>query len=83
MLFDLQSHKPLERGERNVISLERQVRIAAGLLSVLGVIVGAAIHPAGYLLSALIGAGLVFAGITNSCGMSMILARLPWNQASA
>lgn len=74
---------PLEQGERSVISLERQVRIAAGLLIVIGVIIGAAIHPAGYLLSALIGAGLVFAGITNSCGMSMVLARLPWNQASA
>ena len=74
---------PLERGERNVMSLERQVRIAAGTLSVLGVIIGASIHPAGYLLSALIGAGLVYAGITNTCGMSVVLARLPWNQASA
>ncbi len=73
---------PLVRGERSVISLERQVRIAAGLLSVLGVIFGALIHPAGYGLSALIGAGLVYAGATNSCGMSMVLARLPWNQAS-
>ena len=74
---------PAERGGRSVISLERQVRIAAGLLSVLGIIAGAWIHPAGYGVSALIGAGLVYAGVTNSCGMSMILARLPWNQASA
>jgi len=73
---------PLVRGERSVISLERQVRIAAGLLSVLGVITGAWVHPAGYGVSALIGAGLVYAGVTNSCGMSMVLARLPWNQAS-
>ncbi len=73
---------PLVRGERSVISLERQVRIAAGLLIVLGIIVGAWSHPAGYGLSALIGAGLVYAGVTNSCGMSMVLARLPWNQAS-
>jgi len=73
---------PLVHGERSVMSLERQVRIAAGLLSVLGVILGALIHPAGYGLSALIGAGLVFAGVTNSCGMSVVLARLPWNQAS-
>jgi len=73
---------PLVHGERSVMSLERQVRIAAGLLSVLGVILGALIHPAGYGLSALFGAGLVFAGVTNSCGMSVVLARLPWNQAS-
>ncbi len=74
---------PLVRGERSVISLERQVRIAAGLVSVLGIIAGAWIHPAGYAVSALIGAGLVYAGVTNSCGMSMVLARLPWNQATA
>ncbi len=74
---------PAVRGERSVISLERQVRIAAGLLSVLGIIAGTWIHPAGYALSALIGAGLVYAGISNNCGMSMVLARLPWNQAGA
>ena len=74
---------PLLRGERSVISLERQVRIAAGLISVLGIIAGALIHPAGYVVSALVGAGLFYAGVSNTCGMSMVLARLPWNQVSA
>jgi len=73
---------PLLRGERSVISLERQVRIAAGLISVLGIIAGALIHPVGCVVSALVGAGLVYAGVTNTCGMSMVLARLPWNQVS-
>jgi glyoxylase-like metal-dependent hydrolase (beta-lactamase superfamily II)/rhodanese-related sulfurtransferase len=72
---------PVERGGRNVISLERQVRILAGVLVVLGVAGGALAHPAFYGLSAFIGAGLAFAGITNTCGMSLVLARLPWNQA--
>ena len=66
-----------------MISLERQVRIAAGLISVLGIVAGALIHPAGYMVSALIGAGLVYAGASNTCGMSMVRARLAWNQASA
>ena len=74
---------PLLRGERSVISLERQVRIAAGLISVLGIIAGALIHPAGYVVSALVGAGLFYAGVSNTCGMSMVLARLPWNQVNA
>ena len=74
---------PLLRGERSVISLERQVRIAVGLISVLGIIAGALIHPAGYVVSALVGAGLFYAGVSNTCGMSMVLARLPWNQVSA
>jgi hypothetical protein len=33
-------------------------------------------------LSAFIGAGLVFAGITDTCGMGMMLSRMPWNQVT-
>lgn len=71
---------PLLQGDRRIISLERQMRIAAGGLIVLGVVIGALWHPAGYALSALIGLGLVYAGASNSCGMTMVLAKMPWNQ---
>jgi rhodanese-related sulfurtransferase len=70
---------PIVRGKK-AISLERQVRIAAGSLVLLGVMLGWLVHPALYGLSAFIGAGLVFAGITDTCGMGMMLARMPWNQ---
>jgi rhodanese-related sulfurtransferase len=70
---------PIVRG-KTAISLERQVRIAAGSLVLLGVMLGWLVHPALYGLSAFIGAGLVFAGITDTCGMGMMLARMPWNQ---
>jgi rhodanese-related sulfurtransferase len=66
--------------DKQVMSLERQVRIAAGLLVLIGVILGASISSWLYGLSALIGAGLVFAGITDTCGMGMLLAKMPWNQ---
>ena len=69
-------------GSRKTISLERQVRIAAGSLTIMGVILGATIHPAFYGVSAFVGSGLVFAGVTDTCGMAMILARMPWNNAS-
>ncbi len=72
---------PVVRGKR-AISLERQVRIAAGLLVLLGVGLGWFVHPAFFGLSAFVGAGLVFAGITDTCGMGMILARMPWNRCS-
>ena len=65
---------------KKAISLERQVRIAAGSLVLLGAVLGWFVHPAFVGLSAFIGAGLVFAGITDTCGMGMILARMPWNQ---
>ena len=62
------------------MSMERQVRIVAGSLVVFGVILGACVHPAFYILSAFIGTGLVFAGITNWCGMAKLLQYMPWNK---
>ena len=70
---------PVERGARQVMSLERQVRIAAGTLVVLGAALGTWVHPGFYGLSAFVGAGLVFAGVTDTCGMGLVLARMPWN----
>jgi rhodanese-related sulfurtransferase len=70
---------PVERG-KHAVSLERQVRIAAGLFVLLGVVLGYFVHPLFIGLSAFVGAGLVFAGITDTCGMGMLLAKMPWNQ---
>jgi rhodanese-related sulfurtransferase len=71
---------PVQKGKK-VMSLERQVRIAAGSLVVIGAVVGQFVHPGGFGLSAFVGAGLVFAGITDTCGMGMMIARMPWNRA--
>jgi len=67
------------RGKR-MVSLERQVRIAAGLLVLLGCLLGWLVHPAFVALAAFVGAGLVFAGVTDTCGMGLLLARMPWNR---
>jgi rhodanese-related sulfurtransferase len=72
----------VKRG-RKTISLERQVRIGAGSLVITGVLLGWLVHPLLYLLSAFVGAGLVFAGVTDTCGMAMMLAKMPWNQRSS
>lgn len=76
-----QAGLPVVRGKK-AISLERQVRIAAGSLVLLGSAIGFFVTPYGIGLSAFIGAGLVFAGITDTCGMGMVLARMPWNQTA-
>ncbi len=68
----------VERG-RKAVSLERQVRIAAGSLVLVGAILGF-FYPPFIFLSAFVGAGLVFAGITDTCGMGLLLAKMPWNQ---
>jgi len=65
---------------KGVISLERQVRIAAGSMVLIGVILGTWVHPGFYGLAGFVGAGLAFAGITDTCGMGMLLAKAPWNQ---
>jgi len=73
---------PVIRGKK-AMSLERQVRIAAGSLVLIGSVLGWFVHPYFIGLSAFVGAGLVFAGVTDTCGMGMILARMPWNQCAS
>ncbi len=72
---------PVVKGESKVWSLERQVRFTAGLLVVVGIVLGFAVTPYLFILSAFVGAGLVFAAVTDTCGMAMVLARMPWNKA--
>ena len=70
---------PVVRGKQ-AISLERQVRIAAGLIVFIGALLAIIIHPNWAIIPAFVGLGLMFAGITNWCGMGLLLARMPWNQ---
>lgn len=70
---------PVEKG-RAVMSLERQVRIAAGSLVLIGALAGFFVHSAFLVVPALVGAGLVFAGATDTCGMALLLAKMPWNR---
>ena len=72
---------PVIRGQK-AISLERQVRIAAGFLVLTGAVLSVE-YPWFIGLSGFVGAGLMFSGITDTCGMGMILARMPWNQVSS
>jgi rhodanese-related sulfurtransferase len=72
---------PVNRG-KTAISLERQVRIAAGALVLVGTTLGGFVHPYFLGLSAFVGAGLVFAGLTDTCGMGLLLARMPWNRVA-
>lgn len=70
---------PVTRG-KGAISIERQVRIAAGSLVLLGLVLGWNVHRYFLGISAFVGAGLIFAGITDWCGMGLLLAKAPWNQ---
>ncbi|MEZ6243301.1 MAG: rhodanese-like domain-containing protein [Phycisphaerales bacterium] len=62
------------------LDVMRQVQITAGSLVLLGVVLGAFVTPWALILSAFVGAGLVFAGASGWCGMAMLLSHMPWNK---
>ncbi|MEN3584287.1 rhodanese-like domain-containing protein [Streptomyces sp. ZYX-F-203] len=65
---------------RRTWGMERQVRLAAGALVLLGLLLAVLAHPAALVLSALVAGGLVFSAVTDTCGMAAVLARLPHNR---
>ncbi|MEQ1861544.1 MAG: rhodanese-like domain-containing protein [Chthoniobacteraceae bacterium] len=72
---------PCESSGGKVVPLERQVRIAAGAIVLIGALLGWFVNPLFAWLSAFVGAGLMFSGITDTCAMGMLMARMPWNRA--
>ncbi len=75
-----QSQIPMAAQGKKVIPLDRQVRIAAGCLILIGAALGTWVNPGFYGLSAFVGAGLTFAGLTDICPMGMLIAKMPWNK---
>jgi glyoxylase-like metal-dependent hydrolase (beta-lactamase superfamily II) len=74
--------RPVIEGQPHV-SLERQVRIAAGALACIGGVLAVVVSPWFGLLPGFVGAGLVYAGVTDRCGMAMLLGKLPYNRAAS
>lgn len=72
---------PVATDRRQPIEVMRQVQIAAESLVLLGLALVAAVSPWFLALTAAIGAGLVFAGVSGSCGLAVLLRQMPWNRA--
>lgn len=83
MLAWSNANLPVIKGDSKVWSLERQVRFAAGAIVLIGVLLATFISPYLILISAFIGAGLMFSAVTDTCAMGMVIARMPWNKAPA
>jgi len=73
---------PVRRGAPRM-SLERQVRIAAGLLAATGGWLALFVNPLFAAIPAFVGTGLVFAGVTDTCAMGMLIAKLPYNRPAS
>lgn len=73
---------PVTVDTRQPLEIMRQVQITAGGLVLIGVVLGTWVAPGFYGLSAFVGAGLMFAGISGWCGMAKLLALMPWNRCT-
>lgn len=73
---------PVHAIEKRPWSLERQVRVVAGSMVVISALLGLALSPWFFSWTVFVGAGLVFAGVTDTCMMASILGRMPWNRAA-
>jgi rhodanese-related sulfurtransferase len=69
----------VEKSHKMFLSIERQVQTTIGSGVLLGLILGYFLHPGFLFLSAFFGAGLLFAGLTGSCGLAILMAKMPWN----
>jgi rhodanese-related sulfurtransferase len=79
----VQAGLPVKKSGRKAMAIDRQMRILAGTLILLGIILSVLVHPGFQGLSAFIGGGLIFAGVTDCCPMMNVIAKMPWNQAPA
>jgi rhodanese-related sulfurtransferase len=71
---------PIKANKNAPISIMRQVQITAGSLVFFGTILSATVSPWFMLLTGFVGAGLMFAGISNTCAMANLLSMLPYNK---
>jgi glyoxylase-like metal-dependent hydrolase (beta-lactamase superfamily II)/rhodanese-related sulfurtransferase len=73
---------PLREGRKR-LPVDRQVQLIAGSMVLAGVALGTLVSPWFLALAAFFGAGLTFAGATGTCGLALVLMRMPWNRLPA
>jgi rhodanese-related sulfurtransferase len=78
----LEAGLPVIRGSGGTLSLLRQVQITIGIISGTGAALALTVHQGFALLPLFTGCGLLFAGLTGTCGLALLLAKMPWNQAT-
>jgi rhodanese-related sulfurtransferase len=76
----LKNGLPVESNSaRRVLPLDQQVQLTAGLLILSGTVLGLALNPWWFAIPAFVGSGLIFAGLSGTCGLARLLSRAPWN----
>jgi rhodanese-related sulfurtransferase len=72
---------PIFKNESAPLPIPQQVHVVAGSLVLTGAVLGLLLNPLFILISAFVGAGLTYAGLSGTCMMGVLLARMPWNRA--
>lgn len=76
--FEQSGGAVVRRGNR--WAMDRQVRMTAGSLVLLGTLAGQLLHPRLGLFAGAIGAGLTYSALSDSCAMASVLSKMPWNR---
>lgn len=71
---------PVQKSERPILPLDRQVQLTIGVILITACALGALVNPKFFILTGLVGGGLTFAGLTGFCGLARLIAKMPWNQ---
>lgn len=74
---------PVERNPGAPWSLERQTRFGAGFFVFAAVALALLVDFRFVYLAGFVGLGLMYAGATDFCGMSLVLEKMPWNKRIA
>jgi rhodanese-related sulfurtransferase len=70
-------------GSASRFDIMRQAQIVAGAIVLTGVLLGSFVNVGFFALSAFVGCGLIFAGLSGWCGMAYLLGRAPWNKVGS
>lgn len=79
MLAWRRARLPVREGRKR-LPVDRQVQLIAGGMVLIGIALGTLVHPWFLAISAFFGAGLTFAGATGTCGLALLLLKMPWNR---
>ena len=77
----VRSRLPTIIGKSRGISIIRQVQITVGFVCAVSSILALVVHRLFVILPLLMGSGLLFAGLTGTCGLALLLSAMPWNRS--
>tara|TARA_Y100000588_G_C14239686_1_gene918810 strand:- start:101 stop:634 length:534 start_codon:yes stop_codon:yes gene_type:complete len=70
----------LQKSEKAQMPLNQQVQLVIGIFLLIGCMLTFFINTLFVIIPFLLGCGLIFAGLSGTCGMALFIAKMPWNR---